>query len=125
MKKGIIIAGIVVLTLVVAYYLYIRYTPLPCPPPRNPRKFPEPWLEGKIPHGDLARLAEKYANPILGDDTQTNGALVGGFFKGVNIYPSEAAASYYRTYLKRHLSSEHALPYWNIQIGELLCTKTN
>lgn len=125
MKKGIIITGIVLLTLVAGYWAYTRYAPLPCPPERNPKRFPEPWRENKIPHGDLARIAEQYANPILGDDTQTNGALVGGFFKGIDVYPSAAAAKYYRTYLKRHLSSDRALPYWNIQIRELLCLKNN
>lgn len=125
MKKGIIITAIVLLTLVAGYYLYTWHAPLPCPPLRDPKKFPEPWLEGKIPHGDLGQLAEKYANPILGDDTQTNGALIGGFFKGINVYPSDAAARYYRTYLKRHLSTQRALPYWNMQIGELLCSQNN
>ena len=124
MKKGILITAIATLTLVVAYWIYRRYGIDPCPPVRDPKRFPEPWLEGKIPHGDLGRLAEKYANPIVGDDTQTNGSLIGGFFKGINVYPSEAAAKYYQQYLKRHLLSDRALPYWNIQAGELLCKNT-
>ncbi len=122
MKKGIIITLIVVGTLIAGYYLYTWSGGGSCPPARDPKKFPEPWLENKIPHGDLGTLAEKYVNPVLGnDDTQTNGALIGGFFKGINVYPSDGAARYYQSYLKTYLKSSQAVPYWNMMVGELLC----
>ena len=71
--------------------------------------------------GELFRLAQKYADPILGGDTCTNGSIVGGFFKGIDVYPSAAAATYYQKWLIDYLNSSNALPWWNIEQGELLC----
>lgn len=124
MKKSTRIGWVIVLFLVGMYVLYRYYYAVDCPPRRNPKKFPDPWYDNQIPHGDLGSLAEQFANPVLGEDTQINGALVGGFFKGIDVYPSEAAAKYYKPYLIRYLQSSKALPYWNMAIGELLCQKT-
>ena len=120
MKKQLLIAGVALLILLAVYWVWQEDVPS-CPPARNPGKFPEGWLENAIPSGDLYRLAEKYAKPVIGGDSQKNGSIVGGFFKGIDVYPSESAAKYYKSYLIKYLKSNQALPHWNVEIGELLC----
>lgn len=120
MKKGIIIAIIVIAALVAAYFIYdTSYGD--CPSPRDPAKFPNPWDEKNRNSGGLNQLAKQYADPILGADTNYNGSVVGGFFKGINVFPSTAAAKYYERHLIKYLKSNNALPWWNIKQGELLC----
>ncbi len=121
MRKAIGIGLVVLLTLAGLYWLYRRERSAGCPPPRNANKFPVGWKEENRPSGDLYRLAEEYADPILGPDTNYNGSVVGGFFKGIDVYPSEAAARYYEPWLVEYLESNDALPWWNIEQGEFLC----
>lgn len=119
--KHFLVSIVVLVVLAGLYYIYDEYYEPSCPPPRNPDKFPAPWKENQVPHGDLGRLGIKYAKPILGDDDSMNGSIVGGFFKGIDVYPSEAAAQYYKAHLVQFLKSNKALPWWNMEPGELLC----
>jgi hypothetical protein len=75
------------------------------------------WSDAKIPHGDLREIAEQY----LEGDPQEMGSIAGGFFKAINVYPSTAAAKYYRQDLGAWANSNVSLPYWNVVTGELLC----
>ncbi|MEL6660946.1 MAG: hypothetical protein AAFR36_31135, partial [Bacteroidota bacterium] len=84
MKKQLLIAGVVVLVLLAAYWIWLKYLPS-CPPARNPKKFSEGWLDHAVPSGDLYAIAEKYAKPVIGGDSQKNGSVVGGFFKGIDV----------------------------------------
>lgn len=121
MKTKSILISLVVLASLVGLYFVFRKKTGGCPPPRNPNKFPEGWLDDKIPHGDLNTLAGKYVTPLIGGNDQENGSIIGGFFKGIDVYPSDAAAKYYQLWLEEYLESEDALPYWNIEKGEFLC----
>lgn len=118
--------GVLLIVLAAAaglYLVFVRKEDGPgCPPARNPNKFPAGWENNNVPHGDLNRIAEAYAAPVIGGDNQFNGSLVGGFFKGIDVYPSSSAAQYYRVWLEEFLGSNNALPYWNIEQGELLCS---
>lgn len=120
MSKGIRIGIIIVLLLAAAYWWFDNYFG-ECPPVRNPKKFPQGWDEQNRNSGELNRLAQQYADPLLGGDTNYNGSVVGGFFKGIDVYPSKEAAQYYKPYLIKYLSGRNALPWWNIEKGELLC----
>lgn len=119
--KQFLISVVVLGVLAALYYVYDEFYSSTCPPARNPNKFSSPWKGNQVPSGDLGRLGIKYAKPILGDDDSMNGSIVGGFFKGIDVYPSDAAARHYRRYLIQFLKSDKAVPWWNMEQGELLC----
>lgn len=121
MKGKWILIILVVVAASLGLYFVFRPRRQNCPPVRNTAKFPAGWKEDRIPSGDLNRLAGQYVTPIIGGTDQENGSILGGFFKGIDVYPSDAAARYYREWLEEYLASDNALPHWNIEQGELLC----
>lgn len=75
-----------------------------------------PWNPDAIPSGDLNRMAKQY----LKGDSQTNGSIVGGFFKAIDVYPNESRAKFYEQEIKAYATSV-GLPHWEVLIGELAC----
>lgn len=124
MKNWILIAGMAALILLAAYFFWPRTNGAGCPPPRNPDKFPEPWSDSNRNSGLLNELAGQYSAYFRGQDQNYNGSVVGGFFKGIDVFPSGAAAQFYEPHLINFIQSNNALPWWNMQRGELLCSTT-
>lgn len=83
----------------------------------NRIKFPVQWDEEKIPGGTLAELAQN----IFGSTESEVGSIIGGFFKGIDVYPSKNAGKYYQQQIIKYYNSPNGLPRWNVQTGELLC----
>ena len=83
----------------------------------KPGKFPA-WQDSNVPGGDINTIARKYFPEM---DPGPTGSIVGGFFKAIDTFPSEAAAKYYSTQLKKWVPSNEGLPYWHVLKGELLC----
>ena len=127
-KKKIIVATGVVLVLVIVWILYKRRSKVVIDPATgvacvkvNRVKFPVRWDEQRIPHGDLRTLADAHLTPAIGGDAHANGSLVGGFFKGLNLYPQDSSALFYKQELIAWAKTTNALPYWNMEVGELAC----
>lgn len=83
----------------------------------KPGKFPA-WEDGNVPGGTVHAIAKKYFPNM---DPGPTGSIVGGFFKAIDVYPSEGAAKYYAAQLKKWVPSSDGLPYWQVLKGELLC----
>lgn len=83
----------------------------------NRSKFSVGWNENKIPHGTIGRIAKS----IFGSDAAEYGNKVGGFFKAIDVYPSDSAGKYYKTQIKKYYDSDIGLDYWNMSQGELMC----
>lgn len=115
-KKALVVIIILVVAAVLYYYFSTRGSG--CPPARNPDKF-KAWNDSDV--GQAHQVAREYANPILGEDTHKNAAIVAGFFKGIDVRVDMQAAKYYKSYLVNYLKSEHTYPHWSMAKGELLC----
>lgn len=82
----------------------------------DPAKFPR-WKDSDVPAGTINDIATWYL-PSL--DPANRGGVVAGFFKGIDTFPSEAAAQYYSKQMKSWAHSKGE-PYWQVIRGELLC----
>lgn len=125
-KKKLIGIGVAVL-LVVAVVVYILMRPKKQSVDAatgescvnvNRNKWAVAWQEGNIPGGDLKTIAAQF---VPESESQQMGSVIGGFFKGIDVYPSSDAAKYYKGQIAAHLQTENALPYWSMAQGELLC----
>ncbi len=128
MKKKLIIIGVLVVVLFVVWLVFKQRSKVVVDPVSgaacikvNRTKFPVRWDEQRIPHGDLRTIADAYLTPDIGGDAHANGSLVGGFFKGLNLYPQDPSARFYKNELVAWAKTPNALPYWSMEVGELAC----
>lgn len=83
----------------------------------NREKFQVRWMEDKIPGGTLGRISKT----IFGSDDPKYGNIVSGFFKAIDVYPSDGAGKYYKNQIVAYYESPNGLPRWQVQQGELAC----
>lgn len=83
----------------------------------NRNKFKVRWDSEKIPAGVVTRAAKKY----LGSEESLDASIVGGFFRGIDVYPSDSAAKYYSKQIQDFANSSAGLPWWSMATGELSC----
>jgi hypothetical protein len=83
----------------------------------NRQKFTVPWIEDKIPGGTLGRISKS----IFGSDDPKYGNIVSGFFKAIDVYPSDGAGKYYKNQIEAYYHSPIGLPRWQVVQGELAC----
>ena len=122
MKKIIPIATIVLVLIVVIYFWVNRKMSVDSAGNKclrvNRNKFKSRWNDTAIPSGTIRKIGDTYIDV---GDPHSNGSAVGGFFKAVDLYPSESAGKYYQKEIRQWVLSQQGLPYWNVATGELLC----
>lgn len=121
--KNIFVGGIVVLGLVLLLWLASKYMgdakedkDSGCIKV-NRDKFTIPFDDSSIPGGTIGQIAKT----IFGSDDPSYGNIVSGFFKGIDVYPSEGAGKYYKKQIKAYYNSPNGLPRWQVAAGELAC----
>ena len=83
----------------------------------NREKFQVRWLEDNIPGGVIGNTAQS----IFGSSAPKFGNIVSGFFKAIDVYPSEGAGKYYKNQITAYYNSPNGLPRWEVVQGELAC----
>ncbi len=84
----------------------------------NRTKFSARWADSGPPGPTMQRIADKYLNA---DGKHELASVVGGFFRSIDVYPSDAAGKYYQKQIVDYYNSSNGLPWWNVETGENLC----
>lgn len=83
----------------------------------NRSKFPQRWDSENIPAG----VTDKAARDLFNSDESLTASIINGFFRGIDVFPSDSAVKYYSKQIKDFYFSNMGLPWWDMVTGELSC----